>query len=274
MKKKTRTLFSKAFISLWLAVIALVALLPLLFMIRTSFVPTLYYTSFQQFSGFTLDHYREVYLASDFPRYLQNSLLVTVLSTFLVIFIGSLAGYALARFNFRGRENFLFFVLSTRMGPPVAFAVPLFLLMLRLDLLDKIIGLMLAYLLYNLAFTVWMTQGFFAEVPVEVEESGMIDGLNRLGVLFRISYPLALPGLLATGIFVFITTWNEFFYAFVITRTVAKTWPTQMPAFAGYFQIAWGEIFAASVIAVLPALIFGILIRGFFARGLSLGAVR
>jgi multiple sugar transport system permease protein len=266
-------LISKLLVTSWLVVIALIALLPLLFMVRTSFVPTLYFTSFDQFSGFTLDHYREVYLHSDFPRFLKNSLFVTVLSTTLVILIGSLAGYALARFNFKGRENFLFFVLSTRMGPPVAFALPLFLLMMRLDLLDKIHGLALAYLLYNLAFTVWMMQGFFSEVPVEVEESGMIDGLNRLGVLFKISYPLALPGLLATTIFVFITTWNEFFYAFIITRTVSKTWPTHMPAFAGYFQIAWGEIFAASVIAVIPALIFGILIRGFFARGLSLGAV-
>lgn len=271
---KRHRFLSRAFVLVWLAIIAFVALTPLLFMVRTSFVPTLYYTSFDQFKGFTLDHYREVYLASEFPRFLKNSVVVTTASTLLVILIGSLAGYALARFNFRGRENFLFFVLSTRMGPPVAFAVPLFLLMFRLDLLDKIAGLTLAYLLYNLAFTVWMTQGFFSEVPVEIEESGMIDGLNRLGVLFRIAYPLALPGLIATTVFVFITTWNEFFYAFVITRTAAKTWPTQMPAFAGYFQIAWGEIFAASVIAVLPALIFGILIRGFFARGLSLGAVR
>jgi len=271
---KPNTFLKKTIVTLWLVVIALIALLPLLFMIRTSFVPTLFYTSFNQFSGFTLDHYREVYLNSNFPRYLLNSLYVTFFSTFLVILIGSLAGYALARFNFRGRENFLFFVLSTRMGPPVAFAIPLFLLLMRLDLLDKIIGLVLAYLLYNLAFSVWMMQGFFSEVPVEVEEAGMLDGLSRLGVLFRISYPLALNGLIATTVFIFITSWNEFFYAFVLTRTTAKTWPTHMSAYAGVFQINWGEIFAASVIAILPALIFGILIRRYFARGMSLGAVR
>lgn len=257
-----------------LVLVAAVALLPVIFMIRTSFVPTQYYTSFDQYYGFTLDHYREVFLESEFPRFIGNSIIATTSSTIIVMLIGSMAGYALARFRFKARENFLFFVLTTRMGPPVAFAVPLFLLMFRMDLLDTFVGLVLVYLLYNLAFAVWMTQGFFAEVSAEIEEAGLIDGLNRLGVLFRIAYPLALPGLIATTIFVFITTWNEFFFAFVVTRATTKTWPTHMPAFAGYFQIAWGEIFAASVVAVLPAVIFGILIRNFLPRGLSLGAVR
>jgi len=165
------------------------------------------------------------------------------------------------------------FILSTRMGPPVAFAIPIFLLMFQFDLIDKTIGLILVYIFMNLAYTVWMMQGYFSELPVEIEEAGMMDGLNRLGVLFRIAFPLVIPGLFASTIFVFISTWNEFFYAFVLTRMDAKTWPTRMPGFAGNFQIAWGEIFAASLVAVLPAIISGILIRRFLAKSLSFGAI-
>lgn len=251
---------------------AIIALLPLYYMIRISFAPNKYFTSINLVKGFTLEHYYEVFLNSEFPRLMLNSLIAAVFSTVIVMFIGSLAGYALARFNFNKREDLLMFFLSTRMGPPVAFAIPIFLLLFQFDQIDKMPSLILVYVFMNLAYVIWMMQGYFSEVSTEFEEAGMLDGLNRLGVLFRIAFPLVTPGLFATSIFVFISTWNEFFYAFVLTRTDVKTWPTRMPGYAGNFQIAWGEIFAASVVAVLPVIILGILIRRFLAKSISFGA--
>ena len=253
-----------------------ITLFPLLFMLRVAF------SSAQDFlaginvlaAPLTLSHFVDVFRGTDIVLYLINSLLYSVSATAIVLAIGSLAGFGLAKTRSTLlRDNVMFSVLSTRMGPPVAFAVPLFLLLLNVGLIDTRLGMILIYTFYNLAFAIWLMYGFFAEVPPEIEEAALLDGLSPLSVFRRISLPLVVPGLMATGILVFILTWNEFFYALVLTGDTAKTFPAMIPQFFGAFRVSWGEMFAASVIGVVPPLIFGILVRRYLVRGLTMGQV-
>jgi multiple sugar transport system permease protein len=261
------------------AIVALIiiSLFPFLFMLRVAFSSARDYLSGLAVlsAPVTFENFVEVYGSTDLARYLLNSLLFSVLTTLIVLVIGSMAGFGLAKAqNALVRDNVMFFVLSTRMGPPVVFAVPLFLLLTSLLLVDTHVGMLLVYTFYNLAFAIWLMYGFFRDVPPEVEEAALLDGLSPLGVFGRISLPLVVPGLMATGILVFIFTWNEFFFALVLTRDVAKTFPAMVPQFFGAFRVDWGQMLAASTLGVIPPLIFGLLIRRYLVRGLSLGSVK
>jgi multiple sugar transport system permease protein len=172
------------------------------------------------------------------------------------------------------RKNVMFFALSTRMGPAVVFALPLFLMMTTVDLIDSRIGMMAVYVFYNLAFALWLLHGFFSEVPRDIEEAGLVDGLSSFGSFWRLAVPNALPGIAATATLVFILTWNEFFYALVLTRRTAATFPTAVPGFFGAFTVQWGEMFAASTLGIIPPLLFGLAMRKYLVRGLSMGATR
>jgi multiple sugar transport system permease protein len=260
-----------------LVVLIVIALFPFLFMLRVAFSSARDYLSGMGVltAPLTFENFSAVYGGTEISLYLLNSLLFSVLTTLIVLVIGSMAGFGLAKArNVLVRDNIMFFVLSTRMGPPVVFAVPLFLLLTSLLLIDTRIGMLLVYTFYNLAFAIWLMYGFFSEVPPEVEEAALLDGLAPLGVFSRISLPLVVPGLMATGILVFIFTWNEFFFALVLTRDVAKTFPAMIPQFFGAFRVDWGQMLAASTMGVIPPLIFGLLIRRYLVRGLSLGSVK
>jgi multiple sugar transport system permease protein len=260
-----------------LVVLIVIALFPFLFMLRVAFSSARDYLSGMGVltAPLTFENFSAVYGGTEISLYLLNSLLFSVLTTLIVLVIGSMAGFGLAKArNVLVRDNIVFFVLSTRMGPPVVFAVPLFLLLTSLLLIDTRIGMLLVYTFYNLAFAIWLMYGFFSEVPAEVEEAALLDGLAPLGVFSRISLPLVVPGLMATGILVFIFTWNEFFFALVLTRDVAKTFPAMIPQFFGAFRVDWGQMLAASTMGVIPPLIFGLLIRRYLVRGLSLGSVK
>jgi multiple sugar transport system permease protein len=260
-----------------IVILVVIALFPFLFMLRVALSSTRDYLSGIKIlsAPLTFDNFAEVYGGTDLARYLFNSLLYSVLTTLIVLVIGSMAGFALAKArNALVRDNVMFFVLSTRMGPPVVFAVPFFLLLTNLLLVDTRVGMLLVYTFYNLAFAIWLMYGFFREVPPETEEAALLDGLSTLGVFRRISLPQVVPGLMATGILVFIFTWNEFFFALVLTRDVAKTFPAMVPQFFGAFRVEWGQMLAASTLGVIPPLVFGLLIRRYLVRGLSLGSVR
>jgi multiple sugar transport system permease protein len=260
-----------------IAILVVVSLFPFLFMLRVALSSARDYLSGIKVlsAPLTFENFAEVYGSTDLGLYLFNSLLYSVLTTLIVLVIGSMAGFGLSKArNALVRDNVMFFVLSTRMGPPVVFAVPLFLLLTNLLLVDTRVGMVLVYTFYNLAFAIWLMYGFFSEVPPEIEEAALLDGLSPLSVFRRISLPLVVPGLMATGILVFIFTWNEFFYALVLTRDVAKTFPAMVPQFFGAFRVDWGQMLAASTLGVIPPLVFGLLIRRYLVRGLSLGSVR
>lgn len=254
--------------------VVLTCLVPVALMVRIALTPASEWRSMpvDWFAALFTESFSEV-LNGGFMHALMNSFIVAVVTTVLVVILASAAGHALARMRSRHKENFLFFVLGTRMGPAVVFALPLFLLATNAHLVDTYFGLIVVYVVYNLAFAIWMMHGFFLDIPGEVEEAGLVDGLSEFGVFRRISVPMAVPGLIATAILVFILTWNEFFYAFVLTRQVANTFPTTIPGYFGAFQVDWGQMFAASTLGVLPPVVFGILVRKWMAKGLSGGLV-
>ncbi|WP_299168965.1 carbohydrate ABC transporter permease [uncultured Arthrobacter sp.] len=212
-------------------------------------------------------------LSGPFPGALLNSFIIAIVTTAIVIVLAAMGGHALARMRGKHKERFLFLVLGTRMGPAVVFALPIFLLASSVGLVDTYPGIIAVYIVYNLAFGIWMMHGFFLDIPPEVEEAGLVDGLSEWGVFRKLSLPMASSGVIATATLVFILTWNEFFYAFVLTQQRASTFPTTIPGYFGAFQVEWGSMFAASTLGILPPVIFGILARKWLAKGLSGGLV-
>lgn len=221
----------------------------------------------------TLDSYRSI-LISEFTRFLMNSLVISVCTVLIVVAIGSFVGYVLARFEIRHKESLFFFILSTRMGPPIAFALPYYLLFARFQLLDTYPAMIIIYIVYTLAFVIWVMRDFFTDLPKSMEESAMIDGCSRLGAFWRIALPLAFPGVITCAILAFIFVWNEFFYAMVLTRSKIQPYTVQMPAYIGYMRIRWEEMCAGSVLAMIPVILLALVLRKRVIRGLTFGAVK
>lgn len=224
---------------------------------------------------FSLDNFRHVLADAETLRYLFNSILVSVLSAAASVFFGAMAGYGFSRFPFRGSRSALFFVLSTRMLPPLAVAVPISFMYSRLGLLDTRFGLILLYTCFNLSFSTWMMKAFIDEIPRAYEEAAMLDGYSRLDALFRVVLPQAAPGLAATSVFCLISSWNEYAFALTLTSTDAVTMPVRIHAIAGNLGIIpWGPLAAASVLFLLPMIFFGLLMRKHLVRGVTFGAVK
>jgi multiple sugar transport system permease protein len=225
----------------------------------------------------TLDHYRDAFFTRSFGQYLITSATVATISTVCAVVIGTLAAYGLSRFRLRaGLDRRLsIWILSTRMFPPIVSAVPLFLMMRDLRLLNTITSLVIVYTAFNLPFVVWMMRGFFQELPRELEEAAMVDGDSRLGALVRVILPLVTPGLAATAVFCLIMSWNEFLLALVLTQTdAAMTLPVGIAGRVTQYEIKWGVMSAAGVVAMLPILVFALGVQRYLVRGLSLGAVK
>jgi multiple sugar transport system permease protein len=225
----------------------------------------------------TLAHYREAFVARSFGQYLVTSAFVAVLSTACAMFLGTLAAYALARFRLprRTAAHLSLWILSTRMFPPIVTAVPLFLMMRDVRLLNTKASLVVVYTAFNLPFVVWMMRGFFNEIPRELEEAARVDGDTRMGALFRVVLPLVAPGLAATAVFCLIVSWNEFLFALVLTQTdAAMTLPVGIAGRVTQYEIKWGVMSAAGMVAMMPILVFALAVQRYLVRGLSLGAVK
>ena len=225
----------------------------------------------------TLVHYYDAFLTRSFGQYLVTSITVAALSTLFAVTIGTLAAYGLARFRLRGKldQRLSMWILSTRMFPPIVTAVPLFLMMRDVQLLNTLAALVIVYTALNLPFVVWMMRGFFRELPRELEEAAMVDGDSRLGALVRVILPLVTPGLAATAVFCLIVSWNEFLLALVLTQTDASmTLPVGIAGRVTQYEIKWGVMSAAGVVAMIPIMVFAMAVQRYLVRGLSLGAVK
>ena len=225
----------------------------------------------------TLAHYYDAFYTRAFGQYLLTSVTVAILSTIFALTLGTLAAYGLSRFRLRGNldRRLSMWILSTRMFPPIVTAVPLFLMMRDLRLLNTISSLVIVYTALNLPFVVWMMRGFFRELPRELEEAAMVDGDSRLGALVRVVLPLVTPGLAATAVFCLIVSWNEFLLALVLTQTDASmTLPVGIAGRVTQYEIKWGVMSAAGVVAMIPILVFAMAVQRYLVRGLSLGAVK
>jgi len=225
----------------------------------------------------TFAHYYDAFTVRSFGQYLITSAVVSVTSTICALVIGTLAAYSLARFRlpYNLDQKVSLWILSTRMFPAIVTAIPLFLMMRDLRLLNTRTSLIVVYTAFNLPFVVWMMRGFFAELPRDLEEAALVDGDSRLGALVRIVLPLVAPGLAATAVFCLIVSWNEFLFALVLTQTdAAMTLPVGIAGRVTQYEIKWGVMSAAGTVAMLPILVFALAVQKYLVRGLSLGAVK
>ncbi len=251
------------------------ALSPFLWNFMTSFKDKGEYFTYppvfipRSFSG---EHYLQG-LKLGGSRGIRDSVIIAVTTTALSIALGSLAAYALARFRIGG-ENLAFWILSVRMMPPIASVLPLFLFYRSLRWLDTYQAIILTHLLMNLPFAVWMMKGFFEELPVELEEAAEVDGCGRLGAFLRIALPLVAPGLVATALFCFMFSWNEFLFALILGRSRVVPVTVNIAGLIGGHEILWAEISAVSIVASIPIIVIAIVLQRYLVRGLTLGAVK
>lgn len=223
----------------------------------------------------TFRHYADLFRLTDFGLLFLNSLKVCLLSTGLALTVGGAGAYALARFRFPGKEAYGRLVLLAYMFPGALLVIPLLLLFRDLGLTNSHLGLSLAYLTFALPFVMWVMRDFFASVPVDLEEAALIDGASRVGALWDVVVPQAVPGLIATGIFAFLFAWNEYLFALIlISDESLRTLPPGMMRFVSTTDTNWGLIMAASTLATLPmAIAFG-LVQRYLVTGLGAGGVK
>jgi len=255
-------------------VLVILVLAPFLWLVRLSiqtnaqifaFPPQIFFTP-------TFANYQALW-ETEFRHSFLNSLVTSTASTAISMVVGVPAAYALARM--RTRSNALsLWILASRLAPPTAFAIPYFLVYREFDLIDTWTGLVLIYLTVNLSLVVWLMRSFFANTPASLEEAALIDGAGFWQAFLRIVLPTAAPGLAATAILCFVYSWNDFFFALILTRTDAMTAPVAVVNFMNYEGWDWGRIAAGGTMVMLPVLVFSLLVRRFLIEGLTAGAVK
>ncbi|TPI17661.1 carbohydrate ABC transporter permease [Mesorhizobium sp. B3-1-9] len=211
---------------------------------------------------------------SGYPSRFLNSLIVAITSTVLAVGMGTFTAYGFSRFKVKGEADLLFFILSTRMLPPVVVAIPMFLMYRAVGLNDSHLGLIILYTAFNLSFSVWLMKGFIDEIPKEYEEAALVDGYTRMEAFFKIVLPEAATGIAATAVFCFITAWNEYAFALIMTNRRAQTAPPFIPSQVGSGLPDWTVIAAGTFLFLLPVAIFTFLLRNHLLRGMSFGAIR
>jgi len=308
----SKTRIFRAVIIFFICVITIVYLIPLFFVIHTSFKPwdiikeyppRLYYkpTIASYIRIFTArspvppgvelpkervenmkwyeriiykDTNEEIVRTGDLPRRYLNSIIIVIGSTVITIVIGTFAAYGFSRGKLKGRDDWMFFILTTRMLPPVVVVIPVFLMFRALKLTDTHIGLILLYTAFNVSFAVWVMKGFIDEIPIEYEEAAMVDGYTRFQVFLKIVVPQAKTGIAATSVFCFIYAWNEYAFAFLLSRKYAQTVPAWLPYQMGVLGYDWGAAAAGAFMFIIPAMVFTILLRKHLVRGITFGAIR
>jgi multiple sugar transport system permease protein len=224
-----------------------------------------------------LTHYYAAFVERPFLIYALNSMIIAVATMFVSLIFGTMAGYALARFDYPGRWRYQisFWILSTRMMPPIVTVIPLFLFFNYFGMLNTKAAVVIAYTAFNLPFATWMMKSYFQDLPVELEEAAMVDGDTRWGAFLHVALPLARPGLAATAIFSLIISWNEFLLALILTKTEQSlTLPIGIAGRISQYTTYWGEISAAGFMASIPIMIFAFIVQRHLVRGLSFGAVK
>ena len=255
------------------------AIVPLLWMVLTSVKTNREITQDTSLipQSLTTANYVSLFSGREFGAYLTNSIVVTFVSVAIALILGTQAAYVLARFRLRGgMQRYVgFSLLMVRLLPPIVIIIPIFLVAQGVGLLNTRLSLIVVYAAFNVTIVVWMMESFFREIPVDLEEAAMVDGDTRFTAFRRIVLPLAAPGLVATGIFAAITTYNEFLFALVLTSTpAAETMPIGAATLIGRINVDWGAMSAAGVVGALPIVIFSIFVQKHLVRGLTMGAVK
>jgi multiple sugar transport system permease protein len=274
-------------ITLVLIIAIVVFNFPIFWILTTSFKPSTLITESKPVWMFrpTLNHYIDLMTGSservaqatkgdfDFFAYLTNSLIISISTTVIAIALAYPAAYSLARFRTLG-DNYSFWVLSIRMLPPVVFLIPISILFALYRLMDTRIGIILAYLTFNIPFACWIIKSFIEDIPMDLEKAAMIDGYSQWEVMIKIIFPLTKSAVAAVMIICFIFSWNEFLFALVISFIKSTTLTAGAAQFVTGYGIRWGKISAACIIAILPTLTVGLVGQRYLVRGLTMGAVK
>ncbi len=267
-------------VGLYAALFAYLAfvILPIFWIIKVSVTPDslLYSEGIRLWpSRMTFSNYERVLSATDFPRFFLNSLIVSIATAVIVTAVASLAGYALSRFKFPGKAWVSLVLLMTQTFPLVMVIPPIYRIMGQLGLTDNLYGLIIIYTAFNIAFATFLMQSFCDGVPRDLEEAAMIDGCTRLQAIRRVVLPLTLPGMGATVAFVFTAAWGELLFALMLINSDSqKTFSVGLLTFVGKFAVDWGQMMAASVMALVPVCIFFTFLQRYLVTGLTAGAVK
>jgi multiple sugar transport system permease protein len=284
MARKKYTVLDVLRMSIVIAVL-IVTLFPIYWMIATSVKPSNLILMSPPVLNFTptFEHYRYAFEQANFALYIRNTLIVALGSTIIVVVTGALASYAFARYNVGG-GNLMFFILTTRMMPAIAVVLPFFMIFrsvgnselgkfLQLGL-DRLGTLIVSYTIFNLPFAIWLMHSFFQDIPTELEDSARLDGYSRFKVFLKVVLPLAAPGIAVTAIFCLLFSWNEYLFASILTRDMAKTITVGVGDFWTQRGILWGPLSAAATVCVVPMILFALVLQRWIVRGLTFGAVR
>ena len=263
-------------------IVCIFALFPFVWMISTSFKPAQeVYSSTPSFvpKNPTANGYEEMLTTKsttfDFMQWTVNSVSVSLLTTLFSMVIATLGGYGISRFRFRGRNALSYIILTTQVLPGSLLIIPLYIIMGNMQLLDTRMGLVMAYATFSVPFCTWMMKGFFDSIPVSLEEAAKVDGAGRFRCFATVVMPLTIPGLVATGLFSFITGWNEYLFALALTQTTnMRTVPIGINMLMGQHTYDWSQMMAMSFLGSLPVLILFIFFQKYFIAGMSSGAVK
>ncbi|MDZ5648229.1 carbohydrate ABC transporter permease [Nitrospirillum sp. BR 11828] len=277
-KTLSRTLLPRLLHALALAAFVAFALFPLFWLLKVSLTPDdlMYGEGVRLWpSRVTLDHYGAVLRHSQFPLFFRNSLIVSTATGLLATAAASAAGYAFSRFRFPGKAWVVGVMLISQMFPLVIIVAPIFRLLAPLGLTNSLTGLVVVYTAFNTPFAAFLMQSFFEAIPKDLEEAAMMDGATRFQALRRVILPLTLPGLAATGGFVFTAAWSELLFSLMLNSSAAvSTFPAGLLGFVSKFSVDFGQMMAAGVLALLPVGAFFLLIQRYLVQGLTAGAVK
>ncbi|KJY36670.1 MULTISPECIES: sugar ABC transporter permease [unclassified Streptomyces] len=274
-KRGERSPLASAGLHVTLIVASVIAVFPVLWVLLTSIKPAKHAISTDFVKEPTLDNYRYLVESTSFFTWFGNSVLVAGITTVLGVFIAATTGYAVSRFKFPGMKPLMWTLLITQMFPMAILIVPLYNLMGELGLLNQPLGLIITYLTIAVPFCAWMMKGFFDTIPVEIDESGRVDGLNPFGTFWRLILPLAKPGLAVTGFYSFITAWGEVAYASAfMVGDEHLTLAGGLQTFVTQYTSNWGAMSAASVLIAIPAAIFFLFAQRHLVAGMTAGATK
>lgn len=275
MNRKTKKTITSVLRGIFLFLVCVACLAPFVWMVMVSFRNKVdIINPAKLIVAPTLKNYQSIIQDSNIMHFFKNSLIVAVISTLISLLVGTFAAYGFARYKWKQREDRAFWVLSQKFLPPMAVVIPYFLMASMCRLLDTQLVLIICYTTFNIPFTIWMMRGFIEDMPVELEEAAWVDGCSRMRGIIKILLPLITPGLVATAIFCVINSWNEFVFANFLTSIQAKTIPTSVMMYLSVSGVKWGEMAATGTLAVLPVLIFAVIVQKHMIRGLTFGSVK
>ncbi|MCK4420090.1 carbohydrate ABC transporter permease [Candidatus Aerophobetes bacterium] len=284
-RKKIR----KIFFWLGIVIVLLWCLFPYYWMFTTAFkveedyfaYPPVWFPSPPSLKNFRVIFLKQVTsivgiggIAVDIIPPLMNSIAIAVGSAVISVLMGALAGFALSRFKFRGRENIAFWIFTMRMLPPIAIIIPYFVIMKSYRLIDTHLGLIITYLIFNLPLAVWLLMRYFEDIPIEIEDAALTDGCSKLQAFRLVLLPLARPGIIATFLFCLIFSWNEYLFALILTRAQSETLPILLASFVAHKGVAWGPLAASGLIATFPILLCVVVFQKHLVRVMTMGMLK